>query len=181
MTTFFRSLDHIILFYIQTNLHTPVLDRIMILATAAGDNGLIWILLSLLFLINKKTRHIGITVLIALILSTVLGEGLVKNIIQRPRPYAEFPWVHLLIGESSTYSFPSGHTTSSFAVAYVLSRYFKRFSPVIWITAILIAFSRLYLFMHYPSDLAAGVILGLICGKIAIEIQIRRYCNGRFT
>lgn len=167
MITFFSNIDQTVLFYIQSNLHSPLLDKIMILASAAGDYGLIWIFLSLLLLINRKTRKIGITALIALILSTILGEGLVKNIIQRPRPYTEFPWVHLLIDESTAYAFPSGHTTSSFAVAYVLSNYLKRLSPIIWMVALLIAFSRLYLFMHYPSDLVAGIVLGLICGRVA--------------
>jgi len=175
MTTFFSSIDQTVLFYIHANLHSPLLDKIMILATAAGDNGLIWILLSLLFLINKKTRNIGITALIALIVSTILGEGLVKNIIQRPRPHAEFPWIHLLIDKYTSYSFPSGHTSSSFAVAYVLSKYLNKFSLVIWVIAILIAFSRLYLFMHYPSDIVAGVVLGLLCGRVATYLYERQF------
>jgi len=167
MITFLSSIDQTILFFIQTNLHFPILDKIMILATATGDKGLIWILLSFLLLINKKTRNIGIITLVALTLSTIMGEGLLKHIVQKPRPYADFPLVHLLVDKSTPYSFPSGHTTASFAAAYVLSKYLKKFSPVIWIAAIAIAFSRLYLFMHYPSDIVAGVVLGSICGKAA--------------
>ena len=101
----------------------------MILATSAGDKGMIWILLSLL-LINNRTRGIGAATLVALTLSTIMGEGLLKHIVQRPRPYADFPWVHLLVDKSTAYSFPSGHTTSSVAAAYVLSKYLKKFSPL---------------------------------------------------
>lgn len=167
MIAFLSSVDQTILFFIQTNFHFPILDKIMILATVAGDKGLIWIVLSLLLLINKRTRGIGVATLIALTLSTIMGEGLLKHIVQRPRPYADFPWVHLLVDKSTAYSFPSGHTTSSVAAAYVLSKYIKKFAPLIWMAAAAIAFSRLYLFMHYPSDIVAGVVLGLICGKAA--------------
>lgn len=167
MIAFLNSIDQTILFFIQTNFHFLIVDKVMILATSAGDKGLIWIVFSLLLLINKKTRGIGIATLVALTLSTIMGEGLLKHIVQRPRPYADFPWVHLLVDKSTAYSFPSGHTTSAVAAAYVLSKYLKKFSPVIWVVAITIAFSRLYLFMHYPSDIVAGVVLGLICGKVA--------------
>lgn len=170
MFTFINSIDESILFSIQTNFHFPVLDKIMILFTTAGDLGLIWIFLSILLLLNKKTRYIGILVLGALALSTLLGEGILKNIIQRPRPYTDFPSILLLVDQSSTYSFPSGHTITSFAAAYVLSRYLKKFAPLIWLLAMIIAFSRLYLFLHYPSDIVAGIILGLLCGKIIVYL-----------
>lgn len=170
MLTFFYNLDQTILFFIQTNFHTPILNKIMVLFTTAGDNGFIWISISFLLLINKKTRYIGIVALAALFLSTIAGEGILKHIIQRPRPYTDFPSIHLLVGKSTTYSFPSGHTTSSFAVSYILSKYLKKFSPLIWVVAITIAFSRLYLFMHYPSDVVAGIVLGLICGKVTLYV-----------
>ena len=166
MILFLNNIDQTILFFIQANFHFPFIDKIMILATTAGDGGLIWILFSSLLLINRKTRYIGLITIGALIFSTILGEGLLKHIVQRPRPYADFTWVRLLVDKSTIYSFPSGHTTSSFAAAFVLSKYLKKFSPVIWMVAIMIAFSRLYLFMHYPSDIVAGIVLGLFCGKV---------------
>lgn len=166
MITFLNNLDQTILFFIQTNFHFPILDKIMVLFSTAGDKGVIWILLSFLLLMNKKTRSIGMVTLGVLILSTIMGEGIFKHIFQRPRPYANFPSISLLIDKSSAYSFPSGHTTSSFAVAYVINKYLKRFAPWVWMSAITIAFSRIYLFMHYPSDILAGMILGLLCGKV---------------
>ena len=121
MITFFNNIDQTILFFIQTNYHSPILNKVMILFTAAGDKGFVWILISLLFLINKKTRYIGIVTLGALVLSTIAGEGILKHIIQRPRPYADFPSIHLLIGKSTTYSFPSGVSAPSkcLLIAYV--------------------------------------------------------------
>lgn len=167
MLTFLSNLDQTIFFFVQKNFHFPILDKIMILATVTGNKGLIWILISLWLFIHKKTRHIGIITLLALTLSVIMGEGLLKHIVQRPRPYADFSLAHLLVDKSTTYSFPSGHTATSFAAAYALSKYIKKFSLVIWTIAITIAFSRLYLFLHYPSDIVAGVVLGLICGKAA--------------
>ncbi|MEN3003977.1 phosphatase PAP2 family protein [Dehalobacterium formicoaceticum] len=177
MLTYFNNLDQTILFFIQTNFHIPILNKVMILSTVAGNMGFIWILSSLLLLINKKTRYIGMVTLGALILSTIMGEGILKHIIQRPRPYVDFPSIHLLAGKSTTYSFPSGHTTTSFAAAYVLTKYLKKFSLIIWIVAITIAFSRVYLFMHYPSDIIAGIVLGLICGKVILYVYEHKIKN----
>lgn len=167
MLGFLNNIDQAVLLFIQANLHFKILDEIMIFATNAGSKGLIWVLISLLLLLNRRTRKIGIITLAALILSSILGEGLLKHIIQRPRPYDDLPWVHLLINKSTAYSFPSGHTASSFAAAYVLSKYLRSFSPIIWVVALSIALSRLYLFMHYPSDILGGIALGLLCGKLA--------------
>lgn len=173
MITSIHNIDQSVLFFIQTNFHSPVLDKIMILFTTAGDFGFIWILLSILLLLNKNTRYIGILALGAIVLSTILGEGILKNIIQRPRPYTDFPSILLLVDQSSSYSFPSGHTITSFAAAYVLSRYLNKFAPLIWLLAMTIAFSRLYLFLHYPSDIIAGIVLGLLCGKIIVYLYER--------
>lgn len=170
MITIVNNLDLNILFFIQSTLHYPILDKIMIVSTQLGDKGLIWIGLSFVLLTNRKTRTAGILSLTALVLSTIVGEGILKHLFQRERPYVDFPWVHLLVGKSTSFSFPSGHTTSSFAVAYVLSRVLKKHSYIFWAFAILIAFSRLYLFMHYPTDVIAGIIVGLACGKITISL-----------
>ncbi len=168
MLTFLNNIDQTILFFIQNNFHFPLIDKIMILFTTAGNWGLIWIIISILLLLNKKTRNIGIVTLIALFLSAIFVEVLLKNIIQRPRPFIAFPSFHILVSKPNSFSFPSGHTASSFAVGYVLVNYFKKFSLLIWLVAILIAFSRLYLALHFPSDLIGGVVLGLICGKLSL-------------
>ncbi|WP_245819806.1 phosphatase PAP2 family protein [Dethiosulfatibacter aminovorans] len=142
----------------------------MILATMSGNKGAIWILTALLLLASKKTRKIGVIMSLALIISFAAGEGILKHIIQRPRPYDVFPGVQLLVAKSTAYSFPSGHTTTSFAAFYVLSRYLRTYSCLFGLLACIISFSRLYLFMHYPTDILAGIVLGLSLGKVAIWI-----------
>jgi undecaprenyl-diphosphatase len=142
----------------------------MIMASAMGNRGLVWVAVALLLMINRKPRFIGIMTLAALLLATAMGEGLLKHLIQRPRPYDDFPSINLLIAKSSAYSFPSGHATSAFAAAAVLARYLKKYAIAFWTLASVIAFSRLYLFMHYPTDIIAGVLLGLACGEVCIYL-----------
>jgi undecaprenyl-diphosphatase len=91
-------------------------------------------------------------------------------VVQRIRPSADIPEINMLIAKPLSYSFPSGHAASSFAVAGVLSKYFKKYAPEFLGLASLIAFSRLYLYVHYPTDVLAGIILGLICSRIIIYI-----------
>ncbi len=168
MITAISHFDQTFLFFIRDHWHSVFLDPVMKAATMAGNRGSIWILLSLLLLIPKKTRAYGMLTIAALLLATLLGEGLIKHLVQRSRPYTDFPSVHLQISPSPTYSFPSGHTASSFAAATVLSRYLKKYSPLFWAIAALIAFSRLYLFMHYPTDVVFGIFIGLCCGGAVI-------------
>lgn len=138
--------------------------------TALGENGLIWVVIALILLISRKTRYIGLVTLGALVLVAIIGEGMLKHLIERPRPFVDYPTVQLLVEKPTSTSFPSGHTAASFAAAFVLSRYLKKYAPVIWSLAIAITFSRLYLFMHYPSDVLGGIVLGLICGKAAVSL-----------
>jgi undecaprenyl-diphosphatase len=162
------SMDKTILFFIHDTFHFIVLDKIMIVYSLLGNDGLIWVVPAVILAMSKKTRPEGLMILAALVLCTIIGDGILKPLIHRPRPYADFPGTLLLIQRPVTFSFPSGHTASSFAGAYVYSRYFRKFSLLFWFTAGIISFSRLYLFMHYPTDILAGIIIGLFCGRIII-------------
>ncbi|WP_309244991.1 phosphatase PAP2 family protein [Clostridium tagluense] len=142
----------------------------MVISTYLGNGGMIWIIISALLIISKKYRKIGFMAISALILSTILGDGILKHVVKRIRPSASIPAVNLLIVKPLSYSFPSGHTTSSFAVAGVLAKYFKDYTLEFFSLASLIAFSRLYLYVHYPTDVLAGIILGLICSGIIIYV-----------
>lgn len=168
MMSLLQRLDSSILVFIKNNMHSFTMDKIMVITTSLGDLGFIWLLIAALLIINKKYRKVGIMAIVALILATVLGEGILKHLVQRIRPSADIPAINLLIEKPLSYSFPSGHTTSSFAVAGVLSKYLKKYSLVFLGLASLIAFSRLYLYVHYPSDVLAGIILGLLCSKLVI-------------
>ncbi|WP_294348702.1 phosphatase PAP2 family protein [uncultured Clostridium sp.] len=153
--------------YINSKPHNKLIDKIMIFFTLLGNLGLIWIMISILFISRSNSRKNGIMLLCALLLTTILGEGIIKNIVRRKRPFIKMDTYHkLLIIPPRSHSFPSGHTASSFAASAVFLAIDSELSAIIILIASLIAFSRLYLNVHYLSDIIGGGILGLICGYI---------------
>lgn len=165
-----RNFDMETLNFINNNLHSPIMDKFMILITSIGNVGLIWILISLILMITPKYRKVGVMTICALILTTIIGEGILKHLIRRDRPFTSLPDIKLLITAPTSYSFPSGHTGSAFAAAGVLGSMIKKSRPYVITLAILIAFSRLYLFVHYPEDVLGGIILGLCSSQIVLYI-----------
>lgn len=160
--------DNYILHGINKYLKNKYLDKIMPIITSLGNMGMIWIIFAGVLLMNQKYRVIGNSVILALMVSTTVGEGIVKHIVKRNRPFDSW----CLIQKPMTYSFPSGHTFSSFAAAEILSMYFDGYKMVFIGLAFLIAFSRLYLNVHYPTDVICGIIMGILCSKmIWIVIQ----------
>lgn len=141
-------------------IHTPILDRVMLYITKLGDHGMIWIVTGICLLCSKKYRKCGVVVLLSLLASLILGNGILKNLIKRDRPCWIHPDIALLIKNPRDYSFPSGHTFSSFAAAISIFYYEKRFGSACLALATLIGFSRLYLYVHFPTDVAAGAIFG---------------------
>ncbi|CZQ86361.1 phosphatidic acid phosphatase type 2/haloperoxidase [Trichococcus palustris] len=149
------------------NLHTPLLDQIMVFITTLGNGGMVWIALSIVLLVIPKYRIYGLTMLVALLISFIFGNVILKNIVARPRPSWVDPSVKLLIPNPSDYSFPSGHTFTSFASAGSLFLYNKKSGVAAIVLASLIGFSRMYLYVHYPSDVLAGALFGLAAAVAA--------------
>ncbi len=168
-----NSLDRSILSAIQSYLQNDFFDWLMPIVTALGNGGIGWIVLALILICTKKYRKAGLVALLAIIINTLLGEVILKNIIQRARPFINDTSLKILITKPISYSFPSGHTGASVAAAAALSANIKGYGKYFWILAGLIAFSRLYLYVHYPTDVIAGIILGLISYKLA-EILYNR-------
>lgn len=170
MVSFIQRLDNYILCAIKKYVQNKYLDILMPIITAMGDLGFIWIMVAVVLLLDKPYRLIGDTVILTLIISTIIGEGIVKHIVRRARPCNHENNVSLLITQPISYSFPSGHTLSSFAVAEVLSMYFTQYKFIFMTVAFLIALSRLYLYVHYPTDVIAGIIVGILCSKLIFMI-----------
>lgn len=168
MFNMLQNFDLMLLEWISNNLHNPILDKIFIVLTTLGDNGLIWIIIALLLLVTKKYRKAGFLILCALLLNLILVNGLLKNIVQRTRPFDAVPTVQLLISKPSSFSFPSGHTSSAFAAVGIISSLMKKYRLYFIALAILIAFSRMYLFVHYPTDIIGGAMMGIICAKVVL-------------
>lgn len=155
-----------ILDWIQT-LHTPFLDKIMAFITRLGDAGIIWIVLSIVLLLIPKTRKSGAVMVAALVVDVVLCNIVLKNLVARTRPYDVNTGVHLLVAKLHDYSFPSGHTAASFAsvtALYLAGE--KKLWKFALVLACLIAISRLYLYVHYPTDVLGGILFGVISGYL---------------
>lgn len=166
------SFDNAILDFFQS-IHFPLLNKFMVFVTSLGNGGIIWIVLSLVLLFFKKTRKAGLASAIALIFGLIICNLTLKELVQRARPmFQEFAEYEKLIKTPSDYSFPSGHTTSAFASALAASYFFKNKAFVISSVtlAAIIAISRLYLYVHFPTDVIAGLIIGTICAVLGIII-----------
>lgn len=163
---FLLPFDMPVLSFVQQHLHNPFTDLFFPFITYLGELGACWVFISLVLLFMKKYRRAGFLMLAALILATLLGEGLLKHIVCRPRPFESLlpPGTSLLIPPPGGYSFPSGHTCASFAAAVALfSQHKKQGAPAL-VLAALIGFSRVFLFVHFPSDVLAGALLGTLAG-----------------
>lgn len=147
--------------FIKNNLDNKFFDTIMPIFTYLGNGGLVWIILSIILLTQKKYRKIGVITLVALLVTYLVGEIGIKNLVRRERPFMSIHEIKLLIKAPSGFSFPSGHTASSFTAATILSSYFKKYRIAIFSLAILIGFSRMYLMVHYFSDVIGGAALGI--------------------
>jgi len=152
-----------------SSFQSPILDQMMIGVTTLGDLGMIWILLTIALCISKKYRNLGKLLTFALLIDAVLCIAILKPLVARIRPCDVVPGITLLIKHPNDFSFPSGHTAFSFTAVSVL--YFKRFPywKIGLVLAVLIAFSRLYLYVHYPTDVLSGIVLGIFSGWIALK------------
>lgn len=153
-------------------MHAPWLDPIVAAYTSASNVGQLWILLGIILVVIPKTRKIGIAVLIAIIIGAIVTSGLLKPLIMRPRPCDVNPWVPMIVERPHGSSFPSGHTTAAFATfgAVLFSKSPKPLVIGVGIAAVLMAFTRLYCYVHYPTDVLAGLIVGLAAGFAAAKI-----------
>ena len=151
-----------ILDFIQNTFKCEFLDRFMPIITRLANKGVFWIALAILFLLIKRTRKTGLSMAVALILGFIIGNIVLKNVVGRIRPYDVNTDFALLIHTLKDYSFPSGHTLCSFEGAVCIFIRNKKWGVAALILASLIAFSRRYLYVHYPTDVLAGIILGTL-------------------
>lgn len=141
--------------------------------TVLGNSGAIWIVTALVLMCFKKTRKCAFTMATALILCLVLGNITLKPLIARIRPFDVKTTLDIIIPKPHDFSFPSGHTFSSFASAYVIFKNYRKWGLAAFVFAGLMAFSRLYLCVHYPTDILGGIILGIINGKLSNTIYYK--------
>ena len=164
MFEIFLTFDWVVLHWIHNTLTSPTLNFLMPKITALGNGGLVWVLVALTLIATKRYRRDGFILIVGLMIGVVVGNVFLKNLIARPRPCWIDHSITLSISNPTDYSFPSGHTLSSVIAATVLTMSNKRLGYIAIPMAFLISFSRLYLYVHFPSDVLGASIIGLIIG-----------------
>ena len=154
-------------------IHQEWLTEILRFFTTMGESGLVWIVIAIVLTCIPKTRKCGLTMMIAMAVTYLVGNLFLKNVIARPRPCAVDNSVILKIPFSSEYSFPSGHTSNGFAGAVTIFSYYRKAGILSLLVAAIIAFSRLYFFVHYPTDILGGMVLGTLDAVLAVYIVKR--------
>lgn len=183
----FLHFDLSIFEWIQT-VQGTFLDKIMIAITTLGEGGIIFILLALALICTKKYRKAGVAVLVALVVMEIGNNLILKEIFARPRPFnlAEIDpvkyawWAEAyrfpgLVSEPSSYSFPSGHTSSAFAAAIAVLWYDRKIGIPTTVFAFIMGFTRIYVEVHYPTDVLFGAVFGVVYALIGVLIMKALY------
>lgn len=161
-----------VLNYIQDNIRSETLDKIMPVISLLGALGAFWIIITIISLITKKYRTFGRSMAVNMISNLVVCNMIFKPIVGRIRPYELNTTVNLMVNPEIDPSFPSGHTFFAFGAATVFFMYNKKLGILMYIIAAAIAFSRLYLYVHFPTDVACGAVFGIITAIIAHKIEL---------
>ena len=173
MFEYLQNLDGNILLFLQDYVRNPIMTPIFKLITMAGNGGFLWFLIIIGMLCYKKSRKIGIATLITLVICIIINNIMIKNLVARPRPFDLLPDLQVLIKKPTDFSFPSGHTASSFAAAgAIFYAGYKKWGTVALILAGAIGFSRLYLGVHYPSDVIWGALVGVLISLIISKVLV---------
>lgn len=163
-------MDFSILYGIQ-NIRCGFLDQaVLILSKIAGDYGHIWLIAGVLLCIFKKTRKSGIAVLVSYGLVFLTGQLILKDLIARPRPCHIDEAIELIVKKPSSFSCPSTHSAWAFAAATAIFMHHKKAGIGVCVLAAIIGFSRLYLFVHFPTDVLFGAVLGALCGFASVKL-----------
>lgn len=159
------------LLWIQEHLRVDVLTPVVVFLTHLGDGGRIWIFCALLLLVMKRTRRTGAALTLSMVCNLLVTNVVLKNLFARIRPYEAVEGLRRVIEAQSDFSFPSGHTACSFAAAVVLFCMCPRKIGIpAMVLAVLISLSRLYVGVHFPTDILGGAIVGTLCALFACRI-----------
>ncbi len=151
---------------IYENVHSAFLTMFFRIVTLLGEGGIFWIAVAVILLFFKKTRRSGICIGASLLIGVIVGNGIIKNVVARPRPYDAIAGIESVVSHLSDYSFPSGHSLCCFEAATALAMNRTKWAILAYVGAVLVAVSRLFLFVHYPTDVICGALLGVLFGVL---------------
>lgn len=165
-----QQFDLTILNFIYDHFRCATLDIVMPIITKLGNGGMIWFALSVILLFTRKYRWAGAAMLFSLALDLVVCNIILKPLVARIRPCDVNTAIQLLIARPTDYSFPSGHTSASFAATFALYFSHKKLWIPAFVLAVFISFSRLYLYVHYPTDIFAGIMIGIMLAYLGFRV-----------
>lgn len=170
------AIDTALFVFLNTKLTHPVLDSVMPFVTEQENwyPVLIGLWLALIIWGGRRGRMAAVALIIAIALTDQISCSVIKPLVGRVRPCNALTpaQCHLLVGRSSAMSFPSAHAANSFAMATVASWRLRRFAPLFYFIAVVVAYSRVYVGVHYPLDALAGAVLGALLGQLAIGLVV---------
>ncbi len=170
------EIDSNILLFVQDNLRSEILNYFMVHFTSLGNAGLIWILIVLVYILNRYTRKKGIYCAISLLLCFIVVNIFLKNVVARIRPYDAMEQIRCLVEAQPDYSFPSGHTAIAFAASVPVFILLDRgIGLIMTVFSILMGLSRIYVCVHYPTDVICGAIIGILCGIVTCMVIYPRF------
>ena len=160
------------------SLHHPVLDQIMIgvFNNFVGSIGQLWIVIGLVLLLIPKTRKCGAAVLLSYVASYLIGNVWLKDLIARPRPCAVDETVSMIVKKPGSFSCPSVHTYLAFSSAMAIYHYYRKAGIGVFVFAALVGFSRMYFFVHYPTDVLFGAVLGILTAFV-VCVLLDKICS----
>ncbi|MDO5323378.1 MAG: phosphatase PAP2 family protein [Clostridia bacterium] len=164
------EIESAILLWIQNNLRCDFLTPVMRVITTLGNGGAFWIVLTLLLLIFKRTRRMGVYCAASMLLTLLVVNLCIKPLAARTRPYELIEGLQILVSRPHDFSFPSGHSANSLTCAWTIFRLApKKYGVPALVLAVLIALSRLYVGVHYPTDVLAGAAIGVLLSEVALR------------
>lgn len=172
MIDFLYSIDVSIFYFINGTLANPLFDKLMPFITEVKNWYLVYVLLWLIILFKGGKYRIAMAVAMILLITITdqVSSSLLKNLIERVRPCNELPDVHLLAGCTGSFSFPSSHAVNNFAAAMFFGYFYKHLRWILFSVAAIVALSRIFVGVHYPSDVIGGALIGIILGYICVKI-----------
>ena len=160
------ALDTAVLLFIQEHIRCGALDFIMLFFTRLGDKGAVWLLSGVILFASRQYRKRGFDIIAVVFICGCCSE-LLKPVFMRPRPFAVMEQMAVLVAAPTTWSFPSGHACAAFAAALAYAKGVKKLAAPAYALAVLISFSRLYVGVHYPTDVIGGLVIGIGCACFA--------------
>ncbi|MDR1299031.1 MAG: phosphatase PAP2 family protein [Oscillospiraceae bacterium] len=170
------ELDGAVLMFVQERLRTDALDYVMIALSFIGNAGAVWLAICAAMAARKQQRRQGALLFACLALCFIVNNVIIKNAVARARPFEAMEGLRILVRAPRDWSFPSGHAASGFAAAFAISRmYGRRAALASYAAAALIAISRVYVGVHYPSDIVAGALFGTLCAAALFYLRPHFY------